>query len=127
MTDTTPLRIQTNTQVRLAPRVAKRSARLNTVTVHAAREAGLKPDGTSATGRKPNPAFAQEDGKLWVCQGCGYIYDGSIGKWGEAKKCPACGERRFALKTQNEMNIAAGSVGVVALLVAALFALVKLA
>jgi hypothetical protein len=76
MTDTTPLRIQTNTQVRLAPRVAKRSARLNTVTVHAAREAGLKPDGTSATGRKP-------------------IYDGSIGKWGEAKKCPACGERRY--------------------------------
>jgi len=95
MTDTTPPRIQTNTQVRLAPRVAKRSARLNTVTVHAAREAGLKPDGTSATGRKPNPAFAQEDGKLWVCQGCGYIYDGSIGKWGEAKKCPACGERRY--------------------------------
>lgn len=49
-------------------------------------------------GRKPNPQFAGEDGKLWVCQGCGYIYDGSLGKWAEEKRCPACGERRFALK-----------------------------
>ena len=78
-------------------------------------------------GRKPNPKFAQEDGKLWVCQGCGYIYDGSLGQWGETKRCPACGERRFALKTQAEMNIAIGSIGVVALLVAALYLLVKLA
>jgi rubredoxin len=113
-------------QVRVAPRLGSQSARLNTVTVRA-REMGMKSDGTSATGRKPNPAFAKEDGKLWVCQGCGYIYDGSLGQWGEAKRCPACGERRFALKTQAEMNIAIGSIGVVALLVAALYLLVKLA
>ena len=75
----------------------------------------------------PNPAFAKQDGKLWVCQGCGYIYDGSLGQWGETKRCPACGERRFALKTQAEMNIAIGSIGVVVLLVAALYLLVKLA
>lgn len=92
-----------------------------------AREPGMKTDGTSATGRKPNPAFATEDGKLWVCQGCGYIYDGSVGKWGEAKRCPACGERRFALKTQAEMNIAAGSIAVVAGLIALLVLLVKVA
>mgnify|MGYP006952520685 FL=1 len=87
----------------------------------------MKSDGTSATGRKPNPAFAQEDGKLGACQRCGDICDGSLGQWGEAKRCPACGERRFALKTQAEMNIAIGSIGVVALLIAALYLLVKLA
>jgi ribosomal protein L37AE/L43A len=113
-------------QVRVAPRVGSKSARLTTVTVNA-REVGMKTDGTSATGKKPNPAFAREDDKLWVCQGCGYIYDGSLGKWGETKRCPACGERRFALKTEREMNIAIGSIGVVAALIGALFLLVKLA
>ena len=54
-------------------------------------------------------------------------HDGSLGQWAEEKRCPACGERRFALKTQAEMNIAIGSIGVVALLVAALYLLVKLA
>ena len=29
-------------------------------------------------GKKPNPQFATVDGKLWVCQGCGYIYDLSL-------------------------------------------------
>ena len=53
-------------------------------------------------------------------------HDGSLGQWAE-EKLPACGERRFALKTQAEMNIAIGSSGVVALLVAALYLLVKLA
>ena len=55
------------------------------------------------------------------------MYDGSKGAWAEGKRCPMCGERRFALKTQAEMNIAIGSIGVVALLVAALYLLVKLA
>lgn len=78
-------------------------------------------------GRKPNPQYAKVDGSLWVCQGCGYIYDGSLGQWAENKRCPACGERRFALKTQAEMNIAVASLGVAGLLIFALYALVKLA
>ena len=92
-----------------------------------ARAAGEGKDGKSVTGRKPNPEFAGEDGKLWVCQGCGYIYDGSLGKWKEESRCPACGERRFALKTRGEMQIAIGSIIGVTVLVAALYALVKLA
>lgn len=92
-----------------------------------ARAAGEGKDGKSVTGRKPNPEFAGEDGKLWVCQGCGYIYDGSLGKWKESSRCPACGERRFALKTRGEMQIAIGSIIGVTVLVAALYALVKLA
>ena len=71
--------------------------------------------------------IATVDGKLWVCQGCGYIYDGSLGQWAENKRCPACGERRFALKTQAEMNIAIASLGITGLFVLALYALVKLA
>ena len=78
-------------------------------------------------GKKPNPQFATVDGKLWVCQGCGYIYDGSLGQWAENKRCPACGERRFALKTQAEMNIAIASLGITGLFILALYALVKLA
>ena len=67
------------------------------------------------------------DGKLWVCQGCGYIYDGSLGQWKEDKRCPACGERRFALKSQAEMNVAIGGLAVSVGLIGLLFALVKLA
>jgi rubredoxin len=71
--------------------------------------------------------IAGEDGKMWVCQGCGYIYDGSVGKWGEDKRCPACGERRFALKSQAEMNIAAGGLAVSVGLIGLLFLLIKVA
>ena len=46
------------------------------------------------------------DGQLWVCQGCGYVYDGQKGPWAEDKRCPACGERRFALKSQEELSTA---------------------
>lgn len=106
-------------------RPALPKARVSTVV--RAREVGMKTDGTSATGRKPNPQYAKVDGSLWVCQGCGYIYDGSLGQWAENKRCPACGERRFALKTQAEMNIAVQSLGVTGLLIFALIALVKLA
>jgi len=56
------------------------------------------------------------DGKLWVCQGCGYVYDGSKGAWAEDKRCPACGERRFALKSPTELQTAIyGLVATVAL------------
>ena len=51
----------------------------------------------------------------------------SLGQWAENKRCPACGERRFALKTQAEMNIAIASLGITGLFILALYALVKLA
>tara|TARA_B100001758_G_C18155600_1_gene476418 strand:- start:76 stop:507 length:432 start_codon:yes stop_codon:yes gene_type:complete len=87
----------------------------------------VSPSSRRKQGKKPNPQFATVDGKLWVCQGCGYIYDGSLGQWAENKRCPACGERRFALKTQAEMNIAIASLGITGLFILALYALVKLA
>eukprot|EP00227_Mantoniella_beaufortii_P007665 CAMPEP_0197592296 /NCGR_PEP_ID=MMETSP1326-20131121/15017_1 /TAXON_ID=1155430 /ORGANISM="Genus nov. species nov., Strain RCC2288" /LENGTH=145 /DNA_ID=CAMNT_0043157981 /DNA_START=18 /DNA_END=455 /DNA_ORIENTATION=+ len=112
-------------QVRVAARPVRTSARLSTVRT-SAKQAGLGRDGKSVTGRKPNPAFAQVDGKLWVCQGCGYLYDGSLGKWAEEKRCPACGERRFALKTEGEMNLAFGSILVVLGLSLLLFAITQI-
>ena len=66
------------------------------------------------------------DGKLWVCQGCGYVYDGTKGPWAEEKRCPACGERRFALKSRDEMAVAIGGLIVSVLLFGLLFVIVKL-
>lgn len=66
------------------------------------------------------------DGKLWVCQGCGYVYDGTKGPWAEEKRCPACGERRFALKSRDEMAVAIGGLIVSVLLIGLLFVIVKL-
>jgi len=66
------------------------------------------------------------DGKLWVCQGCGYVYDGSKGAWAEGKRCPMCGERRFALKTPQELQLAIYSLVAVVVLVASLFLIVKI-
>ena len=66
------------------------------------------------------------DGKLWVCQGCGYVYDGSKGAWAEGKRCPMCGERRFALKTPQEMQVAIYSLVAAVVLVASLFLIVKI-
>merc|ERR1712159_556465 len=81
-------------------------------------------------GKKPAEAAAGEpyyvDGKLWVCQGCGYVYDGSKGAWAEGKRCPMCGERRFALKTPQEMQVAIYSLVAAVVLVASLFLIVKI-
>ena len=69
---------------------------------------------------------ATVDGKLWVCQGCGYVYDGTKGPWAEDKRCPACGERRFALKSRDEMAVAIGGLIACVLLIGSLFLIVKL-
>ena len=69
---------------------------------------------------------ATVDGKLWVCQGCGYVYDGTKGPWAEDKRCPACGERRFALKSRDEMAVAIGGLIACVLLIGSLFLIGKL-
>ena len=66
------------------------------------------------------------DGKLWVCQGCGYVYDGSKGAWAEGKRCPACGERRFALKSPQELQTAIYGLVATVALVGLLFVIVRL-
>jgi len=77
--------------------------------------AGAKSRFSAPATKKPaaakfvKPAAGQPylvDGQLWVCQGCGYVYDGQKGPWAEDKRCPACGERRFALKSQEELSTA---------------------
>ena len=85
-------------------------------------EKGSKPS-ADVIAANPN---ATVDGKLWVCQGCGYVYDGTKGPWAEDKRCPACGERRFALKSRDEMAVAIGGLIVSVLLIGLLFVIVKL-
>ena len=85
-------------------------------------ERGSKPS-ADVIAANPN---ATVDGKLWVCQGCGYVYDGTKGPWAEGKRCPACGERRFALKSRDEMAVAIGGLIVSVLLIGLLFVIVKL-
>ena len=80
-------------------------------------EKGSRP---SADTLAANPN-ATVDGQIWVCQGCGYVYDGTKGPWAEEKKCPACGERRFALKSMDEMKTAIGGLIVSVILVGLLF------
>jgi len=80
-------------------------------------EKGSRP---SADTLAANPN-ATVDGQIWVCQGCGYVYDGTKGPWAEEKKCPACGERRFALKSRDEMKTAIGGLIVSVILVGLLF------
>ena len=65
------------------------------------------------------------DGKLWVCQGCGYVYDGKKGAWAEDKRCPMCGERRFALKSPQELQVAIYSLVAVVGLLGLLYFLIK--
>mmetsp|Transcript_3309 Transcript_3309/g.10168 ORF Transcript_3309/g.10168 Transcript_3309/m.10168 type:complete len:141 (-) Transcript_3309:125-547(-) len=85
-------------------------------------EKGSRPT-TDVLAANPN---ATVDGKLWVCQGCGYVYDGTKGPWAEDKRCPACGERRFALKSRDEMAVAIGGLIACVLLIGSLFLIVKL-
>ena len=54
------------------------------------------------------------------------MYDGSKGAWAEGKRCPMCGERRFALKTPQEMQVATYSLVAAVVLVASLFLIVKI-
>ena len=114
--------------------IEQRSARGNAQTralfgKKPAAEAESAPATKSRFKAKAKPAVAAKavpgepyyvDGKLWVCQGCGYVYDGSKGAWAEGKRCPACGERRFALKSPQELQTAiyalAASVALIGLL-----------
>ena len=114
--------------------IEQRSARGNAQTralfgKKPAAEAESAPATKSRFKAKAKPAAAAKavpgepyyvDGKLWVCQGCGYVYDGSKGAWAEGKRCPACGERRFALKSPQELQTAiyalAASVALIGLL-----------
>merc|ERR1712205_275606 len=114
--------VSTSTVALRAPArfTVKRSARGNAQTralfgKKPAAEAESAPATKSRFKAKAKPAAAAKpapgepyyvDGKLWVCQRCGYVYDGSKGAWAEGKRCPMCGERRFALKTPQEMQVA---------------------
>ena len=90
----------------------------------ASRFKGAKKSTGAAASAPGEPYYV--DGKLWVCQGCGYVYDGSKGAWAEGKRCPMCGERRFALKTPQELQLAIYSLVAVVVLVASLFLIVKI-
>lgn len=102
------------------------STRRRSVVVEAAGGSRFNKKASAAPG-KPAPGEPYlVDGKLWVCQGCGYVYDGSKGAWAEDKRCPMCGERRFALKTQGEMQLAIYSLVAVVALVGILFVIPSL-
>ena len=102
------------------------SSRRRSVVVEAAGGSRFNKKASAAPG-KPAPGEPYlVDGKLWVCQGCGYVYDGSKGAWAENKRCPMCGERRFALKTQGEMQLAIYSLVAVVALVGILFVIPSL-
>lgn len=102
------------------------SSRRRSVVVEAAGGSRFNKKASAAPG-KPAPGEPYlVDGKLWVCQGCGYVYDGSKGAWAENKRCPMCGERRFALKTQGEMQLAIYSLVAAVALVGILFVIPSL-
>merc|ERR1711966_520180 len=131
-TTTVSLRKNTNTKVnstKVALKTAqlqRRKQRVDKRGVHIIAMAGKPERGSrpSAEVIAANPN-AVVDGKLWVCQGCGYVYDGTKGPWAEEKRCPACGERRFALKSRDEMAVAIGGLIVSVLLFGLLFVIVK--
>ena len=109
-------------QVQSARVALKTQQRGTQIIAMAKPERGSKPS-AEVIAANPN---ATVDGKLWVCQGCGYVYDGTKGPWAEDKRCPACGERRFALKSRDEMAVAIGGLIVSVLLISLLFVIVKL-
>ena len=109
-------------QVQSARVALKTQQRGTQIIAMAKPERGSKPS-AEVIAANPN---ATVDGKLWVCQGCGYVYDGTKGPWAEDKRCPACGERRFALKSRDEMAVAIGGLIVSVLLIGLLFVIVKL-
>ncbi|CAL6405678.1 unnamed protein product [Bathycoccus prasinos] len=134
-TTTVSLRKNTNTNTKVnstkaalkTAKLEQRKQRVDKRGVHIIAMAGKPERGSrpSAEVIAANPN-AVVDGKLWVCQGCGYVYDGTKGPWAEEKRCPACGERRFALKSRDEMAVAIGGLIVSVLLFGLLFVIVKL-
>ena len=109
-------------QVRSSKVTLKTQPRRVQIVAMAKPEKGSRPT-ADVLAANPN---ATVDGKLWVCQGCGYVYDGTKGQWAEDKRCPACGERRFALKSRDEMAVAIGGLIACVLLIGSLFLIVKL-
>jgi rubrerythrin len=108
------------------PLTTTTTRRRRSVVVEAAGGSRFNKKAAAAPG-KPAPGEPYlVDGKLWVCQGCGYVYDGSKGAWAENKRCPMCGERRFALKTQGEMQLAIYSLVAAVALVGVLFVIPSL-
>ena len=59
-------------------------------------------------------------------KGAGTCTTDPRGAWAEGKRCPMCGERRFALKTPQEMQVAIYSLVAAVVLVASLFLIVKI-
>ena len=114
----------------------RRSRRAPTTRALFGKKPASEPAPAAGKSRFNKPAKATEkpakgepylvDGKLWVCQGCGYVYDGQRGAWAEGKRCPMCGERRFALKDPQELQVAIYSLVALVGLLGVLYGLVTL-
>ncbi|CEG00568.1 Rubredoxin-type fold [Ostreococcus tauri] len=116
--------------------IERRSRRAPTTRALFGKKPASEPAPAAGKSRFNKPAKATEkpakgepylvDGKLWVCQGCGYVYDGQRGAWAEGKRCPMCGERRFALKDPQELQVAIYSLVALVGLLGVLYGLVTL-